>query len=376
MKKILIAFLSIFLLAVRVQAEDISLATNAKSALLLEASTGEVIFSKNANEKLEPASLTKMMSMLLILEAIDKGVIEWDEMVTASANASGMGGSQILLETNERMSVEDLFKGIAIASGNDAVVALAEKIAGTEANFVNLMNKRAKELGLKNTNFSNSHGLTTNNHYTSAADLAVIARELVKHEEIFKYTSLYESYLRENTDRRLWLVNTNKLVRFYDGVDGLKTGYTTSAGYCLVATAKKNDMRIIAIVMDEPTSETRNKEVTEMLDYAFAQYELAVALDKSETVAKEPVEKGYLEEVQIVPLKSVFYLKNKLEENANVDYVVDIDRLTAPLKVGDVVGTMKVKIDNYYEVVDLTVRENVSKITFFQLLGRKLKILL
>lgn len=374
MKKITVLFMALFLFCLNVNAEDISLATNAKSALLLEASTGEFIYSKNVNEKSEPASLTKMMSMLLILESIDKGVISWDEMVTASANASGMGGSQILLEINERMSVEDLFKGVAVASGNDAVVALAEKIAGTEANFVNLMNKRAKELGLKNTYFKNSHGLTTEGHYTTAADLSVIARELVKHEELFKYTSLYESYLRENTNRRLWLVNTNKLVRFYEGVDGLKTGYTTSAGYCLVATAKKNNMRIIAIVMDEPTSEIRNKEVSEMLDYAFAQYELETAIDASEIVATKEVEKGYLEKIDVVPIEKVTYLKNKMEEKAKIDYTIDIKRLTAPIKKGDVVGSMRVKINNYYEVVNLTVKEDVNKITFFQLLGRKLKI--
>ena len=243
---ILLCFIPFFVRA------EVTLATNARAALLLEASTGEIIFSKNPHEKLEPASLTKMMSMLLIVEAIDKSVLSWNQVVTVSAHASSMGGSQILLETNERMTVEDLFKGIAIASGNDAVVALAEKIAGTEENFVSLMNKRAKELGLTNTVFKNSHGLTTEGHYTTANDLAKIALELVKHEEIFKYTSLYESYLRENTNRRLWLVNTNKLVRFYDGADGLKTGYTKKAGYCLVATAKKNNMRILAKVLDEP----------------------------------------------------------------------------------------------------------------------------
>ena len=203
---ILLCFIPFFVRA------EVTLATNARAALLLEASTGEIIFSKNPHEKLEPASLTKMMSMLLIVEAIDKSVLSWNQVVTVSAHASSMGGSQILLETNERMTVEDLFKGIAIASGNDAVVALAEKIAGTEENFVSLMNKRAKELGLTNTVFKNSHGLTTEGHYTTANDLAKIALELVKHEEIFKYTSLYESYLRENTNRRLWLVNTNKVV--------------------------------------------------------------------------------------------------------------------------------------------------------------------
>ena len=366
---ILLCFIPFFVRA------EVTLATNARAALLLEASTGEIIFSKNPHEKLEPASLTKMMSMLLIVEAIDKSVLSWNQVVTVSAHASSMGGSQILLETNERMTVEDLFKGIAIASGNDAVVALAEKIAGTEENFVSLMNKRAKELGLTNTVFKNSHGLTTEGHYTTANDLAKIALELVKHEEIFKYTSLYESYLRENTNRRLWLVNTNKLVRFYDGVDGLKTGYTKTAGYCLVATAKKNNMRILAIVLDEPSSELRNKEVSEMLDYAYAQYELGTAINTDKVLKKAKVEKGYKDEVEIVPSKKVTFLKNKMDEDPKIDLTIDLNNIKAPIKKGDKVGTMKVRINNSYEVVELTVNEDINKITFFQLLTRKFKLI-
>ena len=218
MKKLccLVLSLIIFCFCINVKAEDLSLASNAKSAILLEASTGEVIFEKNSHEKLHPASMTKMMSMLLILENIEKGVINWDDIVTVSSNASSMGGSQILLETNEQMSVSDLFKGIAVASGNDAVVAMAEKIAGTEEEFVNMMNKRANELGLTDTNFKNCHGLDDANHYSSAADMAKIALELVKHEKLFEYTSIYEDYLREGTDRKFWLVNTNNVVfKFY-----------------------------------------------------------------------------------------------------------------------------------------------------------------
>ena len=206
----------ILFLSVRVRAEELNLAPNAKSAILMEAGTGEVIFEKNSHEKLHPASMTKMMSMLLILENIEKGVINWDDIVTVSSNAAGMGGSQILLETNEQMSVSDLFKGIAVASGNDAVVAMAEKIAGTEEEFVNMMNKRGSELGLTDTNFKNCHGLDDANHYSSAADMAKIALELVKHEKLFEYTSIYEDYLRVDTDRKFWLVNTNNVAfKFY-----------------------------------------------------------------------------------------------------------------------------------------------------------------
>lgn len=211
-KKIGLLLILILIIPVFIRAEELNFAEQSKSAILLEASTGEIIFEKNVHEKLHPASMTKLMTMLLIMEAIDKEMITWKEMVTVSANASGMGGSQILLETNEKMSVEDLFKGIAIASGNDASVALAEKIYGTEEEFVNQMNKKAQEIGLKNTNFKNSHGLDAANHYSSAYDMAMIAKELVKHEEIFKYTSIYETYLRIDTPKKVWLVNTNNVV--------------------------------------------------------------------------------------------------------------------------------------------------------------------
>lgn len=214
MKKILLLTLAFILIIPlnRISAEEVKFAEKAKSAILIEAGTGEIIFEKNSHERLVPASMTKMMSMLLIVENIEKGVISWDDMVTVSENASSMGGSQILLETNEKMSVKDLFKGIAVASGNDAVVAMAEKIAGTEEAFVSMMNNRAKELGLKDTSFKNPHGLDTANHYSSAYDMSLIAKELVKHEEVLKYTSIYEDYLRQNTNKEIWLVNTNKVV--------------------------------------------------------------------------------------------------------------------------------------------------------------------
>ena len=216
---------------VEAQAGDLKLAESAKSAVLLEASTGYIIYENNSHEKLAPASMTKMMSMLLIMESIEKGILDWEEEVTVSENASKMGGSQILLETGEQMKVKDLFKGIAVASGNDAVVALAERVAGTEEQFVTMMNQRAKELGLKDTHFKNPHGLDESNHYSSAYDMAMIAKELVKHEKVLEYSSIYEDYLRKGTDKEIWLVNTNKLVKFYKGLDGLKTGYTKEAGY-------------------------------------------------------------------------------------------------------------------------------------------------
>ena len=217
MKKILVCFICLFMVIPFVKAEEKNenintLAPSSKSSILLEPSTGEIIYEFNSHEKLEPASMTKMMSLLLIMESIEKKVISWDQMITVSSNASSMGGSQILLETGEKMSVDDLVKGVAIASGNDAVVALAEAIAGTEENFVKMMNDKLVELGLKDSNFKNCHGLDEEGHYSSAYDMVMIAKELVKHEKILEYSRIYETYLREGTNKKIWLVNTNKVV--------------------------------------------------------------------------------------------------------------------------------------------------------------------
>ena len=370
---LLLSFFSMFF-PVMVNAEnETSLAPKAKSAIMIEATTGDIIFEKNADEKLPPASMTKIMSMLLIIESIEKGVIAWDEMVTVSENASGMGGSQILLETGEEMSVEDLFKGIAIASGNDAVVALAEKIAGTEEMFVDMMNEKAKKLGLTNTNFKNPHGLDEVNHYSTARDMSTMARELVKHKKVLEYTSIYETYLRENLDTKVWLVNTNKLVRFYDGIDGLKTGYTKGAGYCLTATANKNNMRLIAVVMGEETSQLRNSEVTGMMDYGYAQYSLEILLDTDSVLGKVEVDKGINRYVEVVPKENITFLNRKVAAKKNATYKVKMDSVKAPVKVGDVVGTIYVyEEEDVIRKVPVTVKESVDKIGIIGLFFRNL----
>lgn len=375
MKKIMILFILILssTIVVPVKAEDISLAQKSKSAIIMEASTGQIIFEKNSHEKLPPASMTKMMSMLLIVESVEKGIISWDEMVTASENASSMGGSQILLEVGEEMSVDDLFKGIAVASGNDAVVAMAEKIGGTVDGFVDLMNKRASELGLQDTVFKNPHGLNADGHYSSAYDMALIARELVKHPKVLEYTSIYEDYLRKNTDKKLWLVNTNKLVRFYKGVDGLKTGYTDEAGYCLTATADKG-FRVIAVTMGEPTSQDRNKEVSEMLDYAYSQYNLNLVIDDNEILGKQEVLKGKKQYVNIKAIEDVAMLDKKLEGKKNYSYSININPIKAPVKIGDQVGTIYLKESNtIVKEIPITVTEDVDSSNLFELYLRYLK---
>ena len=355
------------------QSSNANLASKAGSAILIEASTGEILFEKNANEKMAPASMTKMMSMLVIIENIEKGVIKWNDIITASENASSMGGSQILLETGEKMTVTDLFKGIAVASGNDAVVALAEAIAGTTDEFVRMMNEKAKELGLKNTNFKNPHGLEDANHYSSAYDMAMIAKELVKHEKVLEFTMIYDDYLRKGTDREFWLVNTNKLVRYYTGVDGLKTGFTNEAGYCLTATAKKNNMRLIAVVMKEESSAVRNAEVTSMLDYGFAQYKIDELVGKNKVAAKVEIDKGDDKYVEVVPKNEVTVLNKKTDNIGEITYDLKLDNIKAPVKVGDKVGILEIKEDGKkIREVPITVNKDVKKAGFLSLYWRYL----
>lgn len=352
----------------------LDLAKNATSAIMLEASTGEIIFQKNANEKRPPASMTKMMSMLLIMENIEKGNLTFEEEVTASAYASSMGGSQIFLKAGEKMKVEDLLKGIAIGSGNDATVAMAERIAGTEEAFVKLMNDRAKELGLNNTNFKNSTGLDAENHYSTAYDMSVIARELVKHKKILEFTGTYEDYLRKDSASPFWLVNTNRLVRFYQGVDGLKTGYTKEAGYCLTSTAEKDNMRLITVVMNEPSTQIRNGETSSMLDYGFNMYSVNKILDTDTSLQKGKVELGNDLEVEIVPTEEVKILNNKNSNERKVTYELELNTIKAPVKKGDIVGKIKVYEDNkVINEINATVKYDVEKANIFKIYYRNLK---
>ena len=341
---------------------ELNLAENAKSAIMIEASTGKIIFEKNKDEKLPMASMTKMMTLLLIMENIENGNLKWDEKVTASQYASSMGGSQIFLEPGEEMTVEDLVKGICIGSGNDAAVAMAERIGGTEKEFVKMMNKKTKELGLKNTNFVNACGLDDDNHYSSAYDMAMIAKELVKHEKILEYTGTYEDYLRKDTDNSFWLVNTNKLVRYYQGVDGLKTGFTETAGYCITTTAKKNNMRLITVVMNEPSSSIRNAETTSMLDYGFNTYQIDTIISKKDIISKQEVELGTIKKVEVIPKEDVNILNTKTGTKRNVTYKVKLDTIKAPVKKGDIVGKISV-IENNKTImtIDATVNQTVKK---------------
>ena len=365
-------FVLMFLVSLMgVDAQDLD--NGAKSSIIIEQTTGNILYENNSHEKIPPASMTKIMSLILIMEKIDNGNIKWDDTVTISENASSMGGSQILLEANEEMKVKDLVKGISIASGNDAVVAMAEYIAGSEEKFVKMMNAKAKQLGLNDTHFVNCHGLDADNHYSSAYDMAYMAKELLNHPKILEFTSIYETYLRENTDRKIWLVNTNKLVRFKKGVDGLKTGYTKTAGYCLTATMQKDNMRLIATVMGEPDASTRNKEISKMLDYGFNQYKIKNVIKKNEIVKKQSITKAKTDNVNVIAMQDVNILSKKTDK-IKPSYKIKLNDLSAPIKKGEIVGTLKVKNNGKtIQKVDLTVDHDVKKANILELYFKNIK---
>ncbi|MGF4040483.1 D-alanyl-D-alanine carboxypeptidase DacF [Bacillus subtilis] len=348
------------------------LAHEAKSAVLIERDTGKVLYNKNSNERLAPASMTKIMTMLLIMEALDKGKIKMSDKVRTSEHAASMGGSQIFLEPGEEMTVKEMLKGIAIASGNDASVAMAEFISGSEEEFVQKMNKKAKELGLKNTSFKNPTGLTEEGHYSSAYDMAIMAKELLKYESITKFTGTYEDYLRENTDKKFWLVNTNRLIKFYPGVDGVKTGYTGEAKYCLTASAKKGNMRAIAVVFGASTPKERNAQVTKMLDFAFSQYETHPLYKRNETVAKVKVKKGKQKFIELTTSEPISILTKKGEDMNDVKKEIKMkDNISAPIQKGKELGTLVLKKDG--EVLaesPVAAKEDMKKAGFITFLKR------
>ena len=354
--------------------EKMDLIANATSGLLMDADTGKIIFKKDINNRVAVASMTKMVAQIIIMEEIDKGTIKWDDVITVSKNAADMGGSQIYITEGEKITIEDLMKGISMASGNDATVAMAEVISGTEVKFVKRMNDKVKELGLKNTFFKNCTGLDEDGHYSTAYDMAIIARELVtKYPEILRFSSVYEDYLRENTDNKFWLVNTNKLVHFYEGADGLKTGHTDNAGYCLAATAKRNNVRLIAIVLGEKNATVRNNETMDLLDYGYQNIRVKKLLSRDKILKKLKVDKADNEIVEIKLINDLVVSEFVGDVNDNYDLDIQVDELKLPLKVGDVVGKVVVSSDG--KVIKegfLTVKKNVAALSFWELFIREL----
>jgi len=359
-------------LAKEAPTQTIDLAPNAKSAILTDADTGTVIFEKNSHDKLPPASITKVMTMLLVMEAIDEGKIKMKDKVQTSEYAASMGGSQIFLEPGEEMTVEDMLKGIALASGNDASVALAEKLAGSEEAFVQMMNDKAKQLGMNDTHFMNCNGLPVKDHYTSAHDIAIMSRELLRHEEITKFTSLYQDYLRKDTQKPFWLVNTNKLVRFYSGADGLKTGFTAEARFCLSATAKRDQLRVVAVVLGEPNTKTRNAEVSKMFDYAFAQYTNYPIFKKGDEIGKVKVNKGVTPVMPITAAKQYSVLLKKGDAGKGLRHEMQLNGdLKAPVKIGQPIGKLVVyKDDRVLKEFTIEATVDVPKAGWWTMLKR------
>ena len=345
MKKVICFFICVCFMmhSVVVFAEgNTDLGLNAKSAILMEESTGNILYESNPDERLPIASVTKVMTMLLIMEAVDSGKISLDDMVTVSENAMSYGGSTMFLETGEQLTVNDMLKGIAVASANDGCVAMAEHLAGSESAFVDMMNEKAKGLGMENTHFMNTNGLDEDDHYSSARDVAIMSRELMKHETIFNYTSIWMDTLRGG---KFQLANTNKLIRFYDGANGLKTGSTSKALCCLSAAAKRNDMQLIAVVLGAPTSAERFASAKSLLDYGFANYAVNTQITAGDEVQKIAVEKGVDKEVGVVAGDSCSTLVKKGQED-NITKEIKIDEtITAPIEAGQKIGTMTISRD-------------------------------
>ncbi len=335
----------------------------AKSVILMEVRTGKILYEDNADEKLAPASITKIMPLLLIMEAIERGDLALETVINASEHACSMGGSQIWLEPGEGMTVDDLLKATVIASANDACVALGEAIAGSEEGFVALMNERAKELGMNNTNFVNATGLDAEGHYTSAHDVAVMSRELIKHDLIKKYSTVWMDSLRDGKSE---LVNTNKLVRFYEGTTGLKTGTTGIAKYCLSATAKRNGMELVAVVLAGESSNDRFNGAKKLLDYGFANYNFQNLDANLKDGTKVKIKDGVKKEVGVTANDTVDILAPKTEKKEITRKTEWNENIKAPVKIGDVLGYVNVYLgDTEVGRIEITAAENVGKLNLW-----------
>ena len=367
MKRTVFSLLAAFALCVSAAAAGP--AVSCPSALLMEKQTGTVLFAQDEHTPREPASVTKIMTLLLVMEAIDSGALSYDDVVTGSAHAAGMGGSQIWLKENEQMTVRDLLKAVCIVSGNDAAVALAEHLAGSEDAFVERMNARAQELGMNDTHFVNCTGLPAAGHLTSACDIALMSRELILHHpDIRQFTTVWMDSLRGGESM---LVNTNTLIRFYDGATGLKTGSTGSAGYCLSATAEKNGMELIAVVLKGKTSDERFSDAKSLLNYGFSTWSL-VTVTPDEVLPPVPVMLGVRGTVQPVLTSENTLLVEKTLANGLKKEVALAESVAAPVYAGDTLGQLTVRDAAGNTVAELPILEgeDVGHVTFVQMLGR------
>lgn len=365
MKHIICFFLCFLTLAAPAAYAEGTVETDAKAVLLMEADTGEVLYEENADERLPIASVTKIMTMLLIAEAVDGGKIKLDDMVPVSENAMSYGGSTMFLEAGEELSVSDMLKGIAVASANDGCVAMAEFLEGSETAFVEKMNEKASELGMENTSFMNTNGLDEDGHYSSARDVAVMSRELMTHPLIFDYTTIWTDTLRNG---KFSLANTNKLIRFYNGANGLKTGSTSQALCCISAAAKRGDMQLIAVVLGAPTSAKRFSSAKALLDYGFANYKTEKVLDPAEELERAPVSRGVSPDVGVRAAESYTVLRKKSGGGEITTETVIDEPLRAPINEGDTVGRIIINDGETAVEKDAVAAENVMRKSFVEIL--------
>ena len=342
------------------------------SVILVEASSRKIIYESNMHEKHYPASMTKMMGMYLVLSAIEKGSLHFEDKVTCGEYAASMGGTQIYLKVGEEMTVDDLFKAVCINSANDAIAALGEHMYGSNDMFVKAMNKEAKKLGMENTNFKSCTGFDDKEHYSSCYDMSILACELVKFgETLFQYTRLKEAYLREDTSSPFWLVNTNKLLGVYDGLDGLKTGYTNLANYNLTATAKRNNVRLISVVMNEKTKEERTCDTKILLNYGFSKLKAIVLFANNDVILSYAFKKSKEELTDILVNKEVIIVVDNDVKEEDILYEVELNKTYAPLCENEIVGKLilKNKLNNDCYYFDLYVNHNVESLDFWNFLG-------
>ena len=344
---------------------DASIDIKARSAIVIDSDTNKVLYEKNSDIEYAPASMTKMMTLLIAMEEINKGNLSLDEEVVISKNASEIGGSQIYLEEGKTIKVEDLLMSIAVGSANDSATVLAERIGGSVNGFATLMNKKAKEIGANNTTFKNPHGLDQEGHLTTARDMAIIASHLVKYTDIFKYTSTYETTIKHANGKSIWLVNTNSLIKHYDGIDGLKTGYTDNAKYCLTSTIKKNNMRIIVVVMGEETKEDRTTDTVNLIEWVYANFQKETLINSDKALGKIFIDNANNRSVDYYLERDVSVVIDK--DTRDIDYSYDIELFDkkAPLKKDEVIGKLYLNYDNSSVDYNIVVKQNVKKANFF-----------
>ena len=354
-------------------ASDGNLQLNAKSAILIEMNSGKVLFEKDADVKMPPASITKVMTLLLVMEAIEAKKFDYNTEVTCSEHAASMGGSQIWLEVGEKMTVDELLRASAIGSANDATCALGELVSGSEEGFVSLMNERAKALSMTNTEFKNCSGLDADGHLTTARDIAIMSRELLKHNDITKYTTVWMDSLR---DGKTELVNTNKLVRFYDGATGLKTGTTSGAGCCLSASATRDGLSLIAVVLGCDTSNNRFQDAKKLLNYGFSNYGNAIIKINQDELPELPVSKGTTATLTLSSEESVSFLVTKGKEG-DIQKSFDLpERMVAPVKAGETVGTITFSLDGKtIGQIPIIASNNIKKMTYLNAVSKVLSSL-